>query len=223
MRSLSLFCVSSILVSLSLLNQLCFAFVSFPSPSATNSMASSTTKLNGIFDFLQPDPEKERQKEEMFQEQQRILEMRKNKNSREQYFKDVEDRRNQATAKAKAKMSPSTTKGNVDPMKAWLKIKEKGLVAPPTRYDDEPDDLSIPIPLNPIGMSEYDEGARFDLRLPYVDKGYVDEDATISGAFRKLFGGGKTTKKEEIQEETIEVEEEEIIEKEDKKKGWWGF
>merc|ERR1719284_2339759 len=206
-----------------------FAFAFFSPYSPSGSLSSSTanslpssTKLNGIFDFLQPDPEKEREKEEMFQEQQKILEMRNNKNSREKYFQDVEDRRNQATAKAKAKMSPSTSKGNTDPMKAWLKIKEKGLVAPPTRYEEEPDNPSLPIPLNPIGMSEYDEGARFDLRLPYVDKGYVDEDATISGAFRKLFGGGKTTKRQEALEETIEEEEEEeIVQKEDKKKGWW--
>merc|ERR1719284_500230 len=152
-----------------------FAFAFFSPYSPSGSLSSSTanslpssTKLNGIFDFLQPDPEKERQKEEMFQEQQKILEMRNNKNSREKYFQDVEDRRNQATAKAKAKMSPSTSKGNTDPMKAWLKIKEKGLVAPPTRYEEEPDNPSLPIPLNPIGMSEYDEGARFDLRLPYA-------------------------------------------------------
>lgn len=175
-------------------------------------------RLYGLFDFLQPDPEKEREKEEMYQEQQRILEMRKNKGSMETYYKDVEDRRNAATAKAKAKMSPSTGKGNTDPMKAWLDIKKKGLVAEPTRYDDEPKEGSLPLPLNPIGMSEYDEGARFDLRLPYVDKGYVDEDATISGAFRKMFGGGGSKSKKE-EEEVIE----EVVEEEEKKKGWWGF
>ena len=35
---------------------------------------------------------------------------------------------------------------------------------------------------------EYDNGERFDLRLPYADQGYVDEDADVMG---KLFGKKK--------------------------------
>ncbi len=31
--------------------------------------------------------------------------------------------------------------------------------------------------ITPFGMPEYDGGERFDLRLPYVDNGWVDEDA----------------------------------------------
>ena len=32
------------------------------------------------------------------------------------------------------------------------------------------------LPLNPLGMREYDEGERFDLRSPYADGAYVDDD-----------------------------------------------
>ena len=57
------------------------------------------------------------------------------------------------------------------------------------------------IPLIPIGMPEYDGGERFDLRLPYVDNGYVDDESGLSDFGRglgKLFGfGGKKEKKEE--------------------------
>ena len=34
---------------------------------------------------------------------------------------------------------------------------------------------------------EYDNGERFDLRLPYVDQGYEDPDADVMGKFMDLF------------------------------------
>lgn len=47
------------------------------------------------------------------------------------------------------------------------------------------------IPLIPIGLPEYDGGERFDLRLPYVDNGWVDEDADFGKQVSKFFGFGK--------------------------------
>lgn len=47
------------------------------------------------------------------------------------------------------------------------------------------------IPLIPIGMPEYDGGERFDLRLPYVDNGWVDEDADFGKQVARFFGFGK--------------------------------
>ena len=52
----------------------------------------------------------------------------------------------------------------------------------------------IIVPVNPIGIPEY-ETERFDLRLPYVDNGWVDEDADFFKQIGRFFGGGK--KKEE--------------------------
>jgi hypothetical protein len=41
----------------------------------------------------------------------------------------------------------------------------------------------------------YDEGLRFDLRLPYAERGYEDPDSDVMGNFSKglsnLFGGKK--------------------------------
>ena len=53
--------------------------------------------------------------------------------------------------------------------------------------------LHVDIPLShmrppPTRQLEYDNGERFDLRLPYADQGYVDEDADVMG---KLFGKRK--------------------------------
>ena len=47
---------------------------------------------------------------------------------------------------------------------------------PPTRKGG----FSIPLPANPIGIEKYDEGLRFDLRLPYAERGYEDPDAGTS-------------------------------------------
>jgi hypothetical protein len=43
--------------------------------------------------------------------------------------------------------------------------------------------LNIVIPLNPIGMPKYDNGERFDLRLPYAERGYEDPDADVMGKY----------------------------------------
>jgi hypothetical protein len=37
---------------------------------------------------------------------------------------------------------------------------------------------------------KFDNGGRFDLRLPYADQGYVSDDADVMGKLSSLFGGG---------------------------------
>lgn len=54
--------------------------------------------------------------------------------------------------------------------------------------------FGIIVPITPFGIPEY-ETERFDLRLPYVDNGWVDEDADFGKQFARFFGFGK--KKEE--------------------------
>ena len=53
--------------------------------------------------------------------------------------------------------------------------------------------------ITPFGMPEYDGGERFDLRLPYVDQGWVDEDADPVKQFRRFIGLDKKSKDTEIQ------------------------
>jgi hypothetical protein len=43
---------------------------------------------------------------------------------------------------------------------------------------------------------KYDNGGRFDLRLPYADQGYVDEDADVMGKMASFFGGANKKKKD---------------------------
>lgn len=72
----------------------------------------------------------------------------------------------------------------------------------------------LPIPGMAIGMPEFDGGERFDLRAPYADEGWVDEeDNGISNPFTLggLFGGKKEAKKVPPK-----------VEEKPKKKGWFG-
>ena len=64
---------------------------------------------------------------------------------------------------------------------------------------------------------QYDNGGRFDLRLPYADQGYVDEDADVMGKITDFFGGNKK-KKEQAAKAAASAAEEEA--KKNKKGGW---
>lgn len=56
---------------------------------------------------------------------------------------------------------------------------------------------------NNIG-GKFDNGGRFDLRLPYADQGYVDEDADFMGKLGSMFGGGKKKVEKKVVEKVVE-------------------
>jgi hypothetical protein len=60
----------------------------------------------------------------------------------------------------------------------------------------------IVIPQVPFGNAKFDNGERFDLRLPYVDEGYVDPDASFGATLKRLFGMGKPLKPTTLPNET---------------------
>jgi hypothetical protein len=55
------------------------------------------------------------------------------------------------------------------------------------------------LPQNPIGLENMDNGERFDLRLPYSERGYEDPDADLGNMIGKfmnnLFGKKNDEKK----------------------------
>lgn len=63
---------------------------------------------------------------------------------------------------------------------------------------------------------KYDNGGRFDLRLPYADQGYVDDDADVMGKLAGFFGGNNNKKKKEVAEAAAAQKA-----KASKKKGGW--
>lgn len=129
-------------------------------------LARAEKKNKGIFEFWRSSDENtsrfgQKAKDDMYQEQLEILAARKNKDKAK--AEEVRDRR--------VKVSRL--------MKGIDKPKKSG----PQVYDEPKN--SIPIPLNPMGMPKYDGGERFDLKAPYCDEGYVDEDADV---MKKIFG-----------------------------------
>jgi hypothetical protein len=127
------------------------------------------------------DSRKEREKEEQWRIQQEMLARRKNKGKMDEYFKSVEKKREEVQKKASTTLW-ARSDDRVDPLSKWQETKAKGGINP-LGYEPEPDrstsktGLNVIIPLNPIGMPKYDNGERFDLRLPYaeVSNDYADQ------------------------------------------------
>uniref|UniRef100_A0A7S4DLK5 Uncharacterized protein n=1 Tax=Lotharella globosa TaxID=91324 RepID=A0A7S4DLK5_9EUKA len=124
------------------------------------------------------------EKDEQWRLQQEILARRRDKNANAQYFKDMEDRREKLKKDFYAKKIQY--RRGEDPLDQWKEIN-KGKTYK-DEYSDEPG-YSLPIPLPSFGLPKFDNGERFDLRLPYVDQGYVAEDSDDAvGRFLGIFG-----------------------------------
>jgi hypothetical protein len=70
-----------------------------------------------------------------------------------------------------------------DPLTDWKKLRAEGKIK--VGSDLERDESSRR--LGSDGLVS----VRTDELLPYIDQGYVDEDADVMGNFMKMFGGGK--------------------------------
>lgn len=146
-------------------------------------------------------PWKKGEKDEAFQKQQEILARRRDKKRNNEHFEEIKKRR-EAIESYYDKRRLKVAVGE-DPLIAWKKLKDEGLIDE-SSYS-EMDEGGIPIPMASFGIPQYDNGGRFDLRLPHVEVGYADPDADImtkaGNAFKNLFGFGKKQKKEEPNKE----------------------
>jgi hypothetical protein len=145
-----------------------------PGPT-TRTRARVATPTRALFGFGGRDEEKEREKEEQMRAQQEVLKRRKSNS----WQAGVKDRR----AKASRYLNDPEFKKVCDEENR-KKFKERQAM-------EEPEPTSgfrIIVPITPFGMPEYDGGERFDLRLPYVDNGWVDEDADPMKQFRRFIG-----------------------------------
>lgn len=141
--------------------------------------------------------------DEQWELQQEILRnRRKPKSERDAYFRGVEERRVEASREWTDKWSWQKKKygKGEDPIDEWRKKRADGTISDlDDQYGDVPKG-GIPLPIPSFGVGgefgvggKYDNGGRFDLRLPYAEQGYVDEDADVMG---KLFGKKAAPKKE---------------------------
>jgi len=123
---------------------------------------------------------KELEREEEYRRQQEVLARRKNNS----WQKEVKDRR----ARVTRYMKDPDFKKVIDEENRKKFLEKKAAEAPEPKF-------GIIIPLIPIGMPEYDGGERFDLRLPYVDNGWVDDEADFGKQIGRFFGFGRNQNK----------------------------
>ena len=140
-------------------------------------------------------------KDEQFRIQQEMLAKRKNKAKMTEYFEKVEAKRTEVS-KAMKETSYTGISDKEDPIAAWKKRKDNGLL-PPLGYEADKEKGSFIFPASPIDKYDYDNGQRFDLRLPYAERGYIDEEEevnkkkfaeNIGNLFSNLFGPKKNKK-----------------------------
>lgn len=188
------------------------------------STAASSTQLYGLFDkFIAGGSGRDRLDEE-WEKQQEILALRRApKSKRDDYFKKIEERRDEATKKQNDMWSwqTKTYKKGEDPLDEWKKRRADGTISDlEDQYGDPKKMGGIPLPMASFGVGgefgvggKFDNGGRFDLRLPYADQGYVDDDSDFMGKLGNMFGGNK--KKKEAPKKP------ELKKAAPKKKGWF--
>lgn len=147
---------------------------------------------------------KEADKDEQFRIQQEMLRRRRDPKAKAENEARVEARREQATKTVRKQIWNLRVKTDEeDPLVKWKEAMDAGEIKD-FGYPDEPPKeaslfgLNIPIPQSPIDVPKYDNGERFDLRLPYAERGYVDKDADVmakvSNFFGRLLGGSEKDK-----------------------------
>jgi hypothetical protein len=145
------------------------------------------------------------------------------KSKRDDYFKKIEERRDDASKKQSDMWSWQTKnyKKGEDPLDEWKKRRADGTISDlENQYGDPKKMGGIPLPMASFGVGgefgvggKFDNGGRFDLRLPYADQGYVDDDSDFMGKLGNMFGGNKKKKEEPKKPQAKKAPP--------KKKGWF--
>lgn len=100
--------------------------------------------------------------------QQEILAARRDPKKQQAYFQQVNQRREQASKNVKELFNLSQG-GKQDPAIKWMELRKQGKIKERETYEQYGDtNRGIIIPQVPFGDAKYDNGERFDLRLPYV-------------------------------------------------------
>ena len=134
------------------------------------------------------------EKEEQWRIQQEMLRRRKDPKAKALMEAKVESRRQEAANKVgKNFWNKRVSSDSEDPLIAWKAALDNGEIKD-FGYPDEPPresslfGINIPLPQSPIDVPKYDNGERFDLRLPYAERGYVDEGEDAMKKISRAFG-----------------------------------
>ena len=156
------------------------------------------TRRYGFFEdlFGSDDPAKNAAKDEQWRIQQDVLKRRQSKEATNKYFDAVDANRQKAKQEQVTKWAFQRDPTQ-DSLIGWKKLRESGEIGDLKTglgTDGKKREGGLPIPLPSFGLGgeagvggEYDNGERFDLRLPYVDQGYEDPDADVMGKLMDLF------------------------------------
>eukprot|EP00963_Diacronema_lutheri_P010509 scaffold1060_cov385-Pavlova_lutheri.AAC.27 len=112
---------------------------------------------------------------------------REKKEKKEKTFKEVMGPRGEGLRKAqeRRKQVSRFMQGKMTPEE--LEEKKRKDEERAKKAMDDPPLGSIIIPIAPFGMPEFDGGERFDLKGPYCDEGWVDEDADVGKKIANFF------------------------------------
>ena len=160
------------------------------SSSSSKSSSSSTTRIEmGLFDDLSLIFSDEGKKNRAAYEEERrrdqeaaqreIMERRRNPEKMQQYDQEVKQRR-KGLEEEKSLWDFQTENGGVDPMQKWKELRSEGKIKAGSDIERDPTSSR----LGSEGLQEI----RTDDKLPYIEQGYVDEDADVVGNFMKMFG-----------------------------------
>jgi hypothetical protein len=123
----------------------------------------------------------QRERDEMIAAQEQIMERRNNPEKMEQYERDVVERRR--NLKEEKAVWDFQQKADGDPLDDWKRLRQEGKIK--VGSDLERDEGSRR--LGSEGLVE----VRVDERMPYIDQGYVDDNADFMGNIMGMFGGKK--------------------------------
>ena len=130
-----------------------------------------------------------KEKDEMEAAQREILERRQNPEKMREYRDEKQANRDELQQERDVWGFQQKTEDGYDPLTDWEQLRSEGKIK--VGSDLERDESSRR--LGSEGLVD----VRVDERMPYIDQGYVDDDADVMGNFMKLFGGGKKKKDNE--------------------------
>lgn len=124
----------------------------------------------------------EKEKEEQEALQREILMRRANPEKMQEYRNDVTERRTSLTEEREL-WNFQQANSKEDPLETWNALREEGKIKVGSDLERDPDSSRL--------GSEGLIGVRIDERMPYIDQGYVDEEADEKGNFLDIFGKKK--------------------------------
>ena len=149
-------------------------------PWTTTSSALRTDVPNTVANLFSNRRRRDEEAEEQMRIQREILARRKDPLAKAAQQAKIEKRRQVAADKLKETLWAQNTEAGVDPLQAWKNAKSSGKVKDLGYEEVTPEmkrsilGFSLPIVQSPIDLPGYDNGQRFDLRLPYAERGFIE-------------------------------------------------